>query len=132
MRRICIRKTRRHILQSALWISRLLIELASRNNRVCLILDCSGINKDEPERFRTEAVKPDFQTCYFNVSNNERSYNEFFSQRINSSETDGKTQFKITHLKSKANIKETFDATEELRHLNKNNGAETSGDKKES
>ena len=77
-----------------------------------------------------EAEKPDFQTCYFNVANDEQSYNEFISQRINSSETDGWIQFKIIHLESKTNSEETFDATEELRDLNKNNGAGTSGDNK--
>ena len=39
-------------------------------------------------------------------------------------------QFKIIHLKRKTNHEETYDATEELRDLNKNNGAGTSGDNK--
>ena len=51
----CIRKTRKYIPQSALWISRLFIELANRDDRVCLTLDCSSINKDGPGRFRTDA-----------------------------------------------------------------------------
>ena len=68
---VCIRKTRKYIPQLALWISRLFTELANRNNRVCLTLNCSGINKNRIERFRTEAEKPDFQTCYFNVANDE-------------------------------------------------------------
>ena len=33
---VCIRKTRKYIPQSSLWISRLLIELANRYDRVCL------------------------------------------------------------------------------------------------
>ena len=49
---------------------------------------------------------------------------------MNTSKTDGRIQFKIIHLKSKTNSEETFDATEELRSLNKNNSAGTSGDKK--
>ena len=60
---VCLRKTRKYIPQSALWISRLFIELANRDDRVCLTLDCSSINKDGPGRFRTEADRPDFQTC---------------------------------------------------------------------
>ena len=102
--------------------------MANRNDRVCLTLDCSGTNKDGPGRFRTKVDKPDFQMRLF--ANDEWSYNEFISQRINSSETDNRIQFKIIHLKSKMNSRETFDATEELRDLNKNNGAETSGDNK--
>ena len=127
---ICIRKTIRYIPQSALWISRPFTDLANRNNRVCLTLDCSGINKDGPGRFRTKADKPDFQTCYFNFANDEQSYNEFVSQRINRSETDGRIQFKIIHLKSKTISEENFYTTEELCNLNKSNGAGTSGDKK--
>ena len=82
MESVCIRKTKKYIPQSALWISKLFIELANRNDRVCLTLNCSGINKDEPGRFRTEADKPNFQTCYFDVVNDEQSYNEFVSQHI--------------------------------------------------
>ena len=40
---VCNRKTRKYIPQSALWISRMFIELANRNDRVCLTLDCSGV-----------------------------------------------------------------------------------------
>ena len=69
---VCIRKTRKYIPQSALWISRLFIELANGDDRVCLTLECSGISKDSPERFRTEGDKPDFQTCYFNLANDEQ------------------------------------------------------------
>ena len=45
----------------------------------------------------------------------------FVSHQINSSKTDRRIQFKINHLKSKTNSEETFDATEELCNLNKNN-----------
>ena len=67
---------------------------------------------------------------YFNVSNDEQSYNEFVSQLINSSKTDNRIQFKIIHLKSKTNSEETFDTREVLHNLNNNNGAGTSGDNK--
>ena len=54
----------------------------------------------------------------------------FVSHQINSSKTDRRIQFKVNHLKSKMNSEETFDATEELCNLNKNNSGGTSGDKK--
>ena len=73
---VCIRKTRKHIPQASLWISRLFTELANRNERAYLTLDCSGINRDGSARFRTKADNPDFQTCYFNVLNDKQSYNE--------------------------------------------------------
>lgn len=81
-------------------------------------------------RFRTEADKSDFQTCYFNVANDVQTYNKFVSQRINSGEAYDKIQFKIIHLKSKANRGDTFDATEELCDLNKNNGSKGTADKR--
>ena len=130
MESVCIRKTKKYIPQSALWISKLFIELANRNGRVCLTLNCSGINKDEPGRFRTEADKPNFQTCYFDVVNDKQSYDEFVSQHIYKSEKNERIQFRIIHLKSKTNREETVDATEELCNFNKNNGAGTSGDSK--
>ena len=47
----CIRKTSKYIPQSALWISRLFIELANRNEKICLTVDCSNTNRDGPCRF---------------------------------------------------------------------------------
>ena len=60
---VCIRKTRKYIPQESLWINGLFIELANRNERFCLTINCSHTNRDEPGRFRTEAKNPDFQTC---------------------------------------------------------------------
>ena len=78
---VCNKKTIKYIPQSALWISRLFNELANRHDRVCLTLDCSGVNIDSPGRFRAEAEKLDFQICYFNVANNEQVYNNFVSNK---------------------------------------------------
>ena len=61
LKNVCLRKTRKYIPLSSLWISRPFIELTNRNDRICLILDCSGINKEGPDRFRTEADKPVFE-----------------------------------------------------------------------
>lgn len=66
--------------------------------------------------------KPDFQTSYVNVANDEKVYNEFVSQLINESELNNRIQFKIIHFKSKMR--------RELWHyigtsnLNKNNAQE--------
>ena len=111
---VCIRKTTKYILQSVLWISRLFTELENRNNRVCLTLDCPGMNKDSPATFRTEVDRPDFQTCYFNVTNNEQILNEFVSKQRSESESNDRIHFRIIHLKSKTNREENFNATEEL------------------
>ena len=116
----CIRKTSKYIPQSAFWISRLFIELANRNEKVCLTLDCSNINRDGPGRFRTEADNPEFQSCYFNSANDEQVYNEFISERIKARKGKKDFQFKIIELKSRTNCELTFDASEELRNLTKN------------
>ena len=112
-----------------LWISRLFIELANRNNRVFLTLYYSSVNIDEPGKFQTEANNLDFQTCCYNVANDEQVYNEFVSKRINSDDANNGIQFKIIHLKSKTNSEEKFDATDELRDLTKNDTT-TTGSKK--
>ena len=109
----CIRKTSKCIPQASLWISRLFIELANRDDKVCLTLDSSNTNRDRPSRFRTEADNPDLQACYFNSANDEQVYNEFVSEHINSSVCDQKFHFKIVELKSKKTNREvSFNASE--------------------
>ena len=116
----CIRNTSKYIPQPVLWISRLFIELANKNEKVCLTLDCSNINKDGPGRFRTEADNREFQACYFNSENDEQLYNEFVSQRIKSPSEEIDFHFKIVELKIKTRNNLTFDASEELRNLGRN------------
>ena len=80
MENACIQKTSKYIPQTSLWISRLFVELANRNDKVCLTLDCTNTNKDGPGRFRTEADNPDYQLCLRNSANDEQVYNEFVSE----------------------------------------------------
>ena len=116
----CIRKTSKYIPQASLWISRLFTALANRNDKVCLTLDCSITNKDGPGRFRTEADNPDFQSRYFNSTNDEQVYKEFISEQIKNDVSHDDFYFKISELKSKTNKEKTFNASEELRQLSKN------------
>ena len=95
----CIRKTTKYIPHSSLWISRLFIELANRDDKVCLTLDCSNTNRDGPGRFRSEADNPDNQLCYFNSANDEQVYNEFVSKRIKNSDSKNDFHFKIVEVK---------------------------------
>ena len=126
----CSRKTTKYIPQSALWINRLFIELANRDNRICLTIDCSEINKDGPGRFQTETDNLEFQTCYFNAANDKQVYNEFVRKRINSAENSKNFHLKIIKLKSKTGKNVTFDATDELRDLTKNDTTTNRFDKK--
>ena len=113
---VCIRKTSKYIPQASLWISRLFIELANRNDKVCLTLDCSNKNKDGPGRFRTEADNPDSQFWYFNSHNDEQVYNQFVSKRIKNSESENNFHFEIVEVVSKTNKK--FSTANKLQELN--------------
>ena len=46
---------------------------------------------------------------------------------MNNSEDNDDIQFKIIHLKSKTNNQEIYDATQEIRSVNKQNGTGTIG-----
>ena len=111
----CIRKASKYIPQASHFI-----KLANRNDKVCLTLDCSNTNKDGPSRFWTEADNPDFQSCYFNSANDEQVYNEFISERVKNDVSHDNFYFKISELKSKTNKEKTFNASNKLRQLSKN------------
>ena len=91
----CSRKTKKYIPQNAFWLNRLFFDLANMNDKICLTIDSSGVNKDGPGRFRTKADNPEFQVCYFNSKNDEQVYNEFISQKINNDENENDFYFKI-------------------------------------
>ena len=115
----CIRKTSKYIPQASLWISRLFIELANKNDKVCLTLDCSNKNKDGPGRFRTKADNPDSQFCYFNSHNDEQVFNQFVSKRINSETNEKESHyFKIVEVVSKSDKSVVFNAVNKLKELN--------------
>ena len=121
----CIRKTSKYIPRASLCISRLFIELANRNDKVCLTLDCSNTNEDG--RFRTDADNPDNQICYFNSANDEQVYNEFVSERIKTPNSENDFHFKILEVKSKTNKNISFDATNKLQQLNRNDTKRSRG-----
>ena len=76
----------KNISQNAFWVNRLFFYLVNTNDKICLTIDSSGVNKDGPGRFTTKADNPEFQVFYFNSKNEEQVYNEFISQRINNDE----------------------------------------------
>ena len=120
----CIRKTTKYIPQSSLWISRLFIELANKNYKVCLTLDCSNVNSDGPGKFRTKADNPESQFCYFNNTRDEQVYNRFVSKRIKEGSSDKKHLFQIVEVVSKFNENIKYSADNKLKELEEN-GTET-------
>ena len=123
----CIRKTTKYIPQSSLWISRLFIELANKNYKVCLTLDCSNVNVDGPGKFRTNADNPESQFCYFNNSRDEQVYNRFISKRIKGTNNLNNHLFEIVEVVSRFNENIKFKADNKLKEL-ESNGTETSRD----
>ena len=63
-------------------------DLANTNKRHCLTIDCSGVNKNGPGRYMTQANNPDKQVCYFNKTHDDKFYKAFISDRINSGSFD--------------------------------------------
>ena len=122
----CVRKTTKYIPRSLLWINRLFIELANKNQKVCLTLDCSNTNKDGPSRFRSDADNPDKQVCYFNTPTDEQVYNEFIAKRIKSKELKNEIQFQITDVKSKTKKNVVFDISSKIEKLVSENDTSSS------
>ena len=118
----CVRKTTKNIPRSLWWINRLFIELANKNQKVCLTLDCSNTNRDGPSRFRTEADNPEKQVCYFNTPNDEQVYNEFIAKRLKSTELLNDIYFEITDVKSKTNKNIAFNLSTKIDKLVDQNG----------
>ena len=93
----------------SLWINKLFIELVNNNEKTCLTIDCSGINKNGPGRFRTEDNSNEKQVCYFKMQNNDQMFNVFRTNRINQQKTEKGIYFQIDRVKSKT-TPDTFEA----------------------
>ena len=72
----CSRKTKKYIPQNAFWLNRLSFDLANTNDKICLIIDSSGVNKDGLGRFIAKADNPEFHVCYFDSKNVYQSKNK--------------------------------------------------------
>ena len=92
-----------------MWLNRVFIDLANEDQRNCLTIDCSNVNKNGPGKYRTNADNPEEQVCYFNKASNDQVYYTFMSKRIKSGNFEKGIYFKIDRVQSKIN-KETFSA----------------------
>ena len=50
-----VRTTAKYLPTRSFWINKLFTKLSNNNEKTCLTIDCSGINKNGLDRFRTEA-----------------------------------------------------------------------------
>ena len=90
--------------------------MAKLNKKVCLTIDRTGQNSNGSGKYRSNADKPDFQTCYFNVRSDEQIYNTFLSRRLKDNEFKNSIHFRIEKIRSKT-CGDIFDAKFELENL---------------
>ena len=79
----CRQTLKKYIPARSMWLHRVFTDLANTDERYCLTTDCSGVNKNGPGRYRTQADDPEKQICYFNKPNNDELYNIFKQQNKN-------------------------------------------------
>ena len=73
---------------------------------------CSGVNKNGPGTYRTEADDPEKQVCYFNKPHYDELQNVFISNRIKTENFSNCIYFKVDQVQRKD---ETSDAGETLK-----------------
>ena len=110
----CVLTTIKYVPVHSMWINKLFIDLANRDEGNCLTTDCRGINKNGPGRYRTKADNPEEQVYYFNQIRNDQVYLVFISERIKSGNFEKGIYFKIDRVESKTDS-ETFSAKQKIR-----------------
>ena len=102
----CIGETASYLPQNSFWLNRFFVDLANRNQKICLTLDCLGINPNGLGKYRTKADNLEEQTCYFNLKNKDKLLNALPSKRIRNSEApnDKKFIFKLNELDTGSEI----------------------------
>ena len=109
----CVPTTTKYVSFRSMWINSVFINLANQDERNCLTIDCSGINKNGRGSYRTKADNPEQQVCYFNETRNDQSYNVFINERIKSGNFEKGIYFKVDCVKSKRDSG-TFSAKQKL------------------
>ena len=102
----CRQTTKKYVPAHLMWPNRVFSDLANTDERHCLTIDCSGVNKNGPGRYRTQADDPEKQVCYFNKPHEDELYNVFISNRIKTENSSNNIYFKIDRVQG---MDETFD-----------------------
>ena len=108
----CRQTTKNYVLACSLWLNRVFSDLSDTDERHCLTINCSSVNKNGPGRYRTQAGDSLKQVCYFNKLCDDELYNVFISNRIKTENFSNSIYFKINRIQGKD---ETFDAEETLK-----------------
>ena len=91
----CRQTAKKYTPARSMWLNRVFTDLANTGKHYCLTIDCSGVNKNAPGRYRTQAGDPEKQVCYFNKPNDDELYNIFISNRIKTGNVSNSIYFKI-------------------------------------
>ena len=108
----CRQTTTKYAPAPSMWLNRVFADLANTDESHCLTIDCSGVNKNDPGRYRTEADDPEKQVCYFNKPRNDELYNLFISNRIKTENGSNGIYFQVDRVQGKD---ETFDDEKTLK-----------------
>ena len=55
----CVQKTTKYVPVHSMWLNMVFIDIANEDQRNCLTIDCSNVNKNGPGRYRTNADNPE-------------------------------------------------------------------------
>ena len=105
-------KQQKNVPARSMWLNRVFSDLANTDERHCLTIKCSGVNKNGPGRYRTQTDDPEKQVCYFNKPRDDELSNFFISNRIETENFSNSIYFKIDRVQGKY---ETFDAEKTLK-----------------
>ena len=109
----CVPTTTKYVPVRSMRLTRVFLDLASRDEQSCLTIDCTTINKNGPSRYRTKADNPVEQLFYFNEPGSDQVYDIFISKRINSGNFEKGIYVKIDRVLSETDI-ETFSTRKTL------------------
>ena len=116
----CIAQSKKYVPIRSLWLNRVFTHLANTNEKRCLTVDCSNINKNGSGQYWTSADNPDQKVCYFIKPHDNEFYNVFISKRIKADNFNKGIYFKIEKFRGKTE-KENFDAKKTLEDGTSNN-----------
>ena len=108
----CRQITKKYNPACSMWLNMVCSDLANTDERHCLTIDCSGVNKNSPGRYRTQADDLEKQICYFNKPRDHELYNIFISNRVKTENFSKGIYFKIDQVQGEDG---TFDAEKTLK-----------------
>ena len=100
----CRQTTKKYVPDCLMWLNRVFTDLANTDKQYCLTTDCSGVNKNGPDRYKTQAEDPDKQVCYFNKPCDDGLYNVFISNTTTAEDFSNGNYFRIEQVQGKHKI----------------------------